>query len=136
MDGFVMDEVLSDISQLAERINQSHEAHEYARAHQAMKHDIQAQKLIRRFRIIKDEYEEAQRFGIFHPNYHETKEKAKQFQQSMEQHPTIAAFYHAERQLDYLLHQVSLMLAQSVSDSIKVPSNENLTRKGKTFCKS
>jgi hypothetical protein len=38
--------------------------------------------------------------------------------------PSIRAFLEAEEKLDQLLHAVSLTIARSVSESVKVPSND------------
>jgi cell fate (sporulation/competence/biofilm development) regulator YlbF (YheA/YmcA/DUF963 family) len=88
-----------------------------------MKEDEQVQKMIQTFQKIKMEYEEAQRFGIFHPDYHQAKQRAEDYQQKMAEHPLIAAYLEAESKLDQLLYEISAAIAHSVSDSIKVPNN-------------
>lgn len=134
MDGFKIADIFSDLSLLAEQIHQSEESKAYLKAKARLKADQEAQELIRQFQSIKEDFREAQRFGIFHPNYHEAKEKAIHFQTMINQHPTIAAFREAEQALDHLLYQVSATIAQAVSTQIKVPANEGTAHWQKQSC--
>lgn len=131
MDGFKIADILADLSLLADQIHQSEESRAYLQAKAKLEEDQEAQALIRQFQTIKEDFAEAQRFGIFHPNYHAAKEKALQFQNRLNQHPTIAAYRQAEEALDQLLYQVSTTIAQAVSTEIKVPANEGIASRQK-----
>ncbi|SEM71526.1 YlbF family regulator [Lihuaxuella thermophila] len=124
MDTLDMSEILLDAYHLADQINESEEVKNYLALKKKMQEDPEAQKMIREFQKIKEMYEEAKRFGIFHPNYHEAKEKAEVYQKKMSSHPVIGAFLEAEKKLDLLLYEVSSVIARSVSESIKVPAND------------
>lgn len=119
-----MSEILLDAYHLADQINESEEVRNYLILQKRMQEDPEAQKMIREFQKIKELYEDAKRFGIFHPNYHEAKEKAEVYQKKMHSHPVIGAFLEAEKKLDLLLYEVSSVIARSVSESIKVPAND------------
>lgn len=119
-----MTSIFADVANLAEQINHSTEAKEYRKYKVHLQEHAEVQQLLQEFQRVKDDFAEAQRFGIFHPNYHEAKAKAQEYQQRLNTHPVIAQFRQAEEQLDQLLHQVSLIIAHSVSESIKVPSNQ------------
>lgn len=80
--------------------------------------------LQREFDKAKELFEECQRFGRFHPNYHEAKDKVKAVEKKLQDIPAVAKFKQYEQELDELLHEVALVIARSVSDTIKVPSNE------------
>jgi len=80
--------------------------------------------LQREFTKAKELFEECQRFGRFHPNYHEAKDKVKEVEAKLLDIPSVAKFKQYEQELDELLHDVSLVIARSVSETIKVPSNE------------
>lgn len=80
--------------------------------------------LQREFDKAKELFEECQRFGRFHPNYHEAKDKVKEVERKLDDIPAVAKFKQYERELDELLHDVSLVIARSVSENIKVPGNE------------
>jgi len=124
METLDMSEILMDVYQLADEINRSEEVKAYLACKKKMQQDPEAQKLIREFQRVKELYKEAQRFGIFHPNYHEAKEKAEAFQKKLCTHPTICAYLEAEEKLDELLYHVSLTIARAVSPSVKVPAND------------
>lgn len=119
-----MSKILLEAYHLADQINESEEVKKYLRLKHELEHDSDANQLISQFQKVKEQYEEAQRFGIFHPNYHEAKENAMAFQQKLSDHPLIGAFLQAEKELDQLLYQVSRTIAHSVSKSVKVPTNE------------
>jgi cell fate (sporulation/competence/biofilm development) regulator YlbF (YheA/YmcA/DUF963 family) len=119
-----MIDFLLDAYHLADQINQSRETQAYLDAQKKVAKDLQAQQLIHEFQKVKQLFEEAQRFGIFHPNYHQAKEQANNYQQKLRSHPTIGAFLAAEEKLDHLLFEISTMIASSVSEAIKVPSND------------
>ncbi|MBA4492915.1 YlbF family regulator [Paenactinomyces guangxiensis] len=131
-----MAEILLDAYHLADQINESEEVQAYLNLRKKLKEDPEAQKLIREFQKLKERYEEAQRFGIFHPNYHESKNQAESFLKQMRAHPVIGSFLEAEEKLDHLLYQVSSMIARSVSESVKVPVNDmgKGSKKGRKAC--
>lgn len=131
-----MSEVLMMTYELADEINDSEEVKEYLACKQKLENDLEAQKLIQEFQQIKELYQETQRFGIFHPDYHTAKEKAEMFQEKLRTHPVIGAFLKAEDRLDELLYQVSLTLAQSISPSIKVPTNRIRKNKHIQSCRT
>lgn len=89
-----------------------------------MERDESAQKLIREFQKKKELFEEAKRFGHFHPDYHKAKREARLFKREMEKHPVIGAYLKAEHELDELLFHVSKTIAHAVSPTIKIPSND------------
>ena len=86
--------------------------------------------LKREFAKAKELFEECQRFGRFHPNYHEAKDKVKAIEEKLQSIPCVAQYKQYEQELDELLHEVALMIARSVSETIKVPSNEKASGGG------
>lgn len=121
-----MSKILLAAYHLADQINESDEVENYLQYKQQVEHDQEAQQLINEFQKVKELFTEAQRFGIFHPNYHEAKEQAKVYEQKLRNHPLIGAYLQAEEQLDQLLYQISTTIAHAVSESIKIPSNQPL----------
>lgn len=124
MQTFDMTEILLEAYQLADHIKDSHEVNRYLACKKKLEEDQEAQKIIKEFQKIKERFGEVQRFGIFHPEYHKVKEEAQIYQQRMLDHSIIQDYLDAEKKLDHLLYEVSSMIAHSVSDSIKVPANE------------
>ena len=119
-----MAEILMEAYQLADRINDSEEVRRYLELRERLDADPEVRRLIGEFRRKKEKFEEAQRFGHFHPDYHAAKEEAESFQEKMARHPLIAEFLQAEEQLDRLLNEVSRTIAHAVSESVRVPVND------------
>jgi cell fate (sporulation/competence/biofilm development) regulator YlbF (YheA/YmcA/DUF963 family) len=89
-----------------------------------MEQDPEAKTFIRELAKTKELFEETQRFGHYHPNYHEALAKVREAEHKLKQIESVARFAEAEERLDDLLYVVSETIARSVSDSIKVPSNK------------
>ena len=118
-----MSEILLGAYHLADQINASDEVKRYLQLRRKLQQSSEAQKLIQQFQKAKELFEETQRFGIFHPDYREAKEKVSIAYQKLRAHPLIGSFLEVENQLDELLYQVSVTIAHAVSESIKVPTN-------------
>jgi len=86
--------------------------------------NTEVKQIQREFERAKELFEETQRFGRFHPNYHEARQRVKEVEARLNSIPCVQQFKQFEKQLDELLHEVATTIARSVSDTIKVPSNE------------
>ncbi|GGE19199.1 regulatory protein YlbF [Marinithermofilum abyssi] len=124
MNTINMADLLLEAYDLADAINESEEVRRYLAAKRRVQEDAQAQRLIREFQRKKELFDDAQRFGHFHPDYHKAKEEAEAFLRRMRENPVIGEYMEAEEQLDELLGEVSRIIARSVSDTIKVPVND------------
>lgn len=125
-----MSALLLGAYELGDMILASREAAEYLRWKQRMSEDPKAQELIRKLQRQKDLFEECQRFGHFHPEYHKAMEAVRTVQEELDALDSVRGFKEAEERLDDLLYEVSETIARSVSDSIKVPSNKLLPEAG------
>lgn len=117
-------EILQEAYDISDTINNSELVSRYLEKKRIMERDESAQKLIREFQKKKELFEEAKRFGHFHPDYHKAKREARLFKREMEKHPVIGAYLKAEHELDELLFHVSKTIAHAVSPTIKIPSND------------
>lgn len=134
MQSIDMAELILDAYQLADELKESPEVQEYLIRKKQMEQCSEAQKLILEFQQAKILFEETKRFGIFHPNYHEAKERAEALQEYMKNQAEIRAFQEAEKRLDQLLFEISNMVAKAVSNSIKVPNDLAVTTGKKKAC--
>uniref|UniRef100_UPI0034A5A51D YlbF family regulator n=1 Tax=Listeria monocytogenes TaxID=1639 RepID=UPI0034A5A51D len=76
---------LLDLSdELASMILNSEEAQNYKRAKEALLNDANSQKNIRQFIRIKEQYEEEQRFGRYHPDYKEVTRKTRAYKREVD----------------------------------------------------
>ena len=119
-----MVEILEEAYSVSDKIAQSDMVARYLETKRLMQQDESAQQLIREFQKKKDAFEEAKRFGHYHPDYHKARREARAFQREMELPPTIGAYLKAERELDELLFYVSKTIAHAVSPTVKIPSND------------
>ncbi|UNK20232.1 YlbF family regulator [Paenibacillus sp. N3/727] len=125
-----MAEVLTYAYELGDMINASVEVADYLYWKQAVENDPGIQALIHKLDAKKELFEETQRFGHFHPNYHSAKDEVSAVEAELEAFEAVVRFKLAEKNLDDLLFNMSEKIAFSVSDTIKVPSNNALPKKG------
>lgn len=115
--------ILDDAEALGKIVYQSDVMKDYLEKKTILEEDKEAQKLIKAFNDIKDHYEDVQRFGRYHPDYHTIMKKVRSTKRAMDMHESVAAFKVAERDLQGLLDEISEYIAHSVSDQIKVPKD-------------
>ncbi|WP_438446736.1 YlbF family regulator [Gorillibacterium sp. sgz5001074] len=125
-----MSALLLGAYELGDMILASGEAADYLQWKKAMAEDPAAQELIRKLQKQKDLFEECQRFGHFHPEYHKAMDAVRAVQEELDGVESVRRFKEAEERLDDLLYEVSETIARSVSDSIKVPTNKLLPESG------
>ena len=114
--------LLEETNILSTMILESELFQEYKVSRQNLLNDIEAQKLIKSFQYKKEQYEEVQRFGKYHPDYHKIAVETRQMKRDLDLHPSIAAFKSAEKALEDLLIEISGIVAHAVSDKIKIPT--------------
>nr|WP_157334886.1 YlbF family regulator [Paenibacillus lutrae] len=116
-----MSSILMEAYDVADSINRSVEVADYLYWKQAMENDLQAQSVVREFNKAKELFEECERFGHFHPDYHASLDRVQAVQVKFDNVQSIHKYKEAEERLDELLYTVSKMIAAAVSDTIKVP---------------
>lgn len=119
-----MAELLTHAYEIGDMINGSVVVADYLYWKQRVESDKDVRVLIRKLDSQKELFEETQRFGHFHPDYHAAKDKVVEVERELEQIEAVSQFKQAERELDEMLHQMSETIAYAVSDTIKVPSND------------
>lgn len=124
-------EVLDCAYALGDMIKRSALADEYVYWKSVVAQDEEARRLAKRLAQAKEKFAECERFGRFHPDYNEALDRLYAAQAELEQLESVRRFKAAESELDRLLHEISVTVAQAVSKSIKVPdSGEGLTGGG------
>lgn len=124
MSALNMADLLLEAYNLADLIKNSPEAVRYIELKQELQEEEETRKLMHRFQIKKEKFEECQRFGHYHPDYHKARKEARECLQTIRQHPKINEYLELEEKLDHILNEVSRTIARSVSDTIKVPIND------------
>lgn len=116
--------LLINAYELGDMINKSAAVSDYLYWKRRVDEDEDVQALVRKLEAKKELFEETQRFGHFHPNYHEAKDRVAEVERELEQFEAVRRFKAAEKELDDILHQMSETIAYAVSETIKVPSND------------
>lgn len=125
-----MAQVLLTAYELGDMINQSREVAEYLKWKKIVASSEDIQSKIRILQKKKELFEECERFGHFHPEYHRALEEVKSAEKELDQFEAVRKYKEAENELDTLLYDMSKIIAHAVSDSIKVPSNNPLPSEG------
>lgn len=118
-------QILDDTEALGKMILHSEQAVSYIRARRAMEEDEEAQMLIKAFNHMKIQYEDVQRFGRYHPDYNEIMRDVRKSKREMDMNSLVAAFKIEERKLQQLLDEVSILIADSVSEQVLAPRGDS-----------
>lgn len=114
--------LLEESLTLAEMVSNSSVAIAYRESKFILEKDEEAQKLIARFAKLKEQYDEVQRFGRYHPDFQTVSAEVRTLKRELDFHDKIAQFKKSEKELENLLMECSRIIADSVSQQIKVPT--------------
>lgn len=123
-------ELLSRAYALGDMIKRSDLTDQYTYWKRQVEQDEEANRLSRRLVLAKEKYAECERFGRFHPDYHEALNQVYAVQAELDELDSVRRFKAAEQSLDELFHEISFLVARSVSDSVKVPDMDPNARSG------
>ncbi|UOQ93061.1 YlbF family regulator [Halobacillus shinanisalinarum] len=116
-------DVLDRSESIGKMVMESEVMQNYQQAKLDLESNAGAQKLIRDFNNMKEQYEDVQRFGRYHPDYNNIMKSVRGVKREMDMHETVAHYKKAEREVQKLLDEISQSVAFSVSEQIKVPRN-------------
>lgn len=114
-------DLLDLTDELSEMVNQSEQMLNYIEKKQQLKKDQQSQALLKAFEYKKEQYEDVQRFGRYHPDYRVITKETRLMKREVDMLDSVAQFKVAERELQMLLDDISERIAHSVSKQIMVP---------------
>lgn len=115
-------QLLDTTDQLAAMILHSDIADRYRECFFLLKKNKESQRKIQAFMSVKDQYEEVQRFGKYHPNYKLVMSSVREVKREMDLDPLVGTFKQVENELQTLLDEISKIIGHSVSENIKVPT--------------
>jgi cell fate (sporulation/competence/biofilm development) regulator YlbF (YheA/YmcA/DUF963 family) len=95
---------------------------DYRKAYNAVYSDAVLVKEIQAFTEMKERYEEVQRFGKYHPDYHIVMKSIRVQKRELDLNERVAALRLAENDVQYVLDEIGSIIAKSVSDAVKVPA--------------
>lgn len=113
--------ILDGVDELNAMILSSEQAENLRLAKKAVYEDAELSAQIMAFQRLKDQYEDVQRFGKYHPDYNIIMKKIRTEKRLIDMNEQIAALKLAENDFQDLLDEISLLVGHSVSEAVKVP---------------
>ncbi|MFJ8234478.1 YlbF family regulator [Ureibacillus sp. NPDC094379] len=113
--------ILDAVDELSSMILSSEQAQNLRDAHLDVYRDEALVQQIATFNRMKEQYEDVQRFGKYHPDYHTIMKKIREQKRQLDLDDRIANLKIAENEFQDLLDEVSLLIGKSVSEAVKVP---------------
>jgi len=113
--------IMDEGDSLTQMILSSEQIKQYSEAYFAVYSDDLLKKQIASFTRLKEQYEDVQRFGKYHPDYQQVMKSIRLQKRALDMNERIATLKLAENELQDLLDEVSLLIGKTVSESVKVP---------------
>lgn len=113
--------ILDAVDELSSMILSSEQAENLRKAHSDVYNNELLVQQIASFNRMKDQYEDVQRFGKYHPDYHTIMKKIREQKRQLDMNEHIATLKLAENEFQDLLDEISLLIGKSVSEAVKVP---------------
>lgn len=114
-------EIMDQSDILCTMILSSEQFYQYLDAHRAVYTDTSLVGEVNSFTGLKEQYEEVQRFGKYHPDYSKVMKDIRVTKRKLDMVDAVANLKVAENELQDLLDEVSLLIGKSVSEGVKVP---------------
>ena len=115
-------EITDFADELSQMILQSEQAELYRAAYDSVYKDKSLADEIQAFARLKEQYEEVQRFGKYHPEYSRVMKQIRVDKRRLDLNEKVGDLRLAENELQDLMDQVSFILGRSVSEAVKIPS--------------
>lgn len=113
--------ILDEVDELNAMLLSSRQAENLRLAKKAVYEDAELSAQIMAFQRLKDQYEDVQRFGKYHPDYNIIMKKIRTEKRLIDMNEQIAALKVAENEFQDLLDEIGLLIGHSVSEAVKVP---------------
>ncbi|WP_042471623.1 YlbF family regulator [Bacillus ndiopicus] len=113
--------ILDEADELSAMILSSEPVKRLEDAYRTVYKDVELANQIQAFGRMKEHYEDVQRFGKYHPDYHTIMKKIREQKRALDLDNRIAALKLAENDVQDLLDEISLIIGRSVSEAVKVP---------------
>lgn len=113
--------IIEHAEELTDILLSSEVVEAYNKARKVVYSDEVLAKSIKEFTEMKERYEEVQRFGRYHPDYHIVMKEIRLQKRALDLNEQVAALRLAENDVQQMFDEVSAIIAKSVSESVKVP---------------
>ena len=113
--------ILEEVEVLNAMIRSSEQFTNLQKAHTAVYTDASLVRKIHDFQRMKDQYEDVQRFGKYHPDYQTIMQSIRAKKRELDIDDKVSALRLAENDYQDLLDKIGLLIGKTVSESVKVP---------------
>lgn len=113
--------ILEEVQDLNTMIRSSEQFANLQKAHLAVYTDEELVRKINDFQRMKDQYEDVQRFGKYHPDYQTIMKSVRIKKRELDVNDKVSALRLAENDYQDLLDEIGLLIGKTVSDAVKVP---------------
>ncbi|GEK31195.1 regulator [Kurthia zopfii] len=113
--------ILDEVDQLNEMIHASEPYLQLVEASNRVYSNKQLVQQIQDFSKMKEQYEDVQRFGKYHPDYSTIMKSIRAQKRALDLDEEICALRMAETTFQDLLDEIGVLVGKTVSDSVKVP---------------
>lgn len=115
--------ILDEVDELSAMILSSAQANHLQQAYNAVYEDEMLSAKIKAFQRLKDQYEDVQRFGKYHPDYNTIMKKIRTEKRELDLNERVADLKLAENEYQDLLDEISFIIGRSVSEAVKIPAS-------------
>jgi len=126
--------ILDEADELSAIILSSEQAQKLRHAYDEVYSDTDLVHQINVFNRMKEQYEDVQRFGKYHPDYHTIMKQIRQQKRSLDLDDRVANLKIAENDFQDMLDEISLIIGKSVSEAVKVPVSNPFFATGSSSC--
>lgn len=123
-------QILDEVDVLSKMIRSSKEKAMLQHAYNSVYSDVELVEEIASFQRMKEQYEDVQRFGKYHPDYQTIMKSIRLQKRKLDLNDKIAALKVAENDYQDLLDEISLLIGKTVSEAVKVPVSNPFLNSG------
>ncbi|PIC65731.1 regulator [Sporosarcina sp. P13] len=118
--------VIDMAEELSDMLLRSEVVKIYRDAYDRVYSDADLRKEILTFTKMKEQYEDVQRFGRYHPDYKVIMKEIRLQKRALDLREEVAALRLAENDVQALLDDIGRIIGLSVSDAVKVPAGDGV----------
>jgi len=121
--------VITTTYELVDEIKDLKEYKRFIELGKMIEKDEDVKELVHQFMKQRDKYEEAQKYGKYHPDLKQIQISFAKAKENLYTHKIVIEYKKIEKQIQEILNTISKELAQSVSNKIKHPNEVGLLPK-------
>ncbi|MCI0130155.1 MULTISPECIES: YlbF family regulator [Enterococcaceae] len=122
------------VNQLAKDVLNSQTVIDYLHAYQAIDKSSEVSDLVSDFLTKKEAFEKIEPYGKYAPDFKETRRALRKSKRALDTNELVATFKISETTVQNVLDYISLDIAQTISDTIKVDAGNPFFEFAKKGC--